>query len=86
MNVLSNDDDDKFTGGSSSAPSGGDTTSAGGDAGGGGSQTHRRDAGRQLGWRGQFEQSDVIVEGVSVVVRVADGLQLEENCILKVTS
>ncbi len=84
MNVLN--DDDKFTGGSRSAPSSGDAKSAGGNAGGGGSQTHRRDAGRQLGWRGQFEQSDVIVEGVSVVVRVANGLQWEENGMLKVTS
>ncbi len=77
MNILN--DDDKFTGGSSSAPSSGGTKSARGDAGGGGSQTHRRDTGRQLGWRGQFEQSDVIVEGITVVVRVADGLQWEEN-------
>lgn len=73
------DVDDIFTGGSSFAPSSGDAASARGDTGGGGSQTHRRDTGRQLGWRGQFQQGDVVVEVLTVVVRMGDGLQWEKK-------
>ena len=62
-----------------SALTGGDTTSAGRNAGGGCGHTHRGHAVGDLSWSGQFQQGDVVVKGLAVVVRVGDGLETRET-------
>lgn len=61
------------------APSCGDTFGSGRDASAGGGQAHRRHTRCHLGWGGQLQKCDVIVEVLGIVVGVSDGLDEEES-------
>lgn len=64
---------------SGQAPASCDTPHATWEAVSGRSQTHRGHTGAELGGRGQFDHSNVIVDGVWIVVGVPDGLYRREN-------